>query len=177
MATVLGQEALDVINSLVHDRILGNVVWWNANYPANALPAWFSNLGYPSLGEVQPGHDSVVGNVDASDINDLLAYYSGLHVHIRRVRIIIYYNNNGTLQVRSDQNGVGIMNSYYGYNLTLPQQVAKDTDVTRAGFVGLCNAHYSNWQANAGNPITQTLTNTLCHTNCHKNCHSNRGRR
>ena len=187
MGTIVGQEALDAINSLIHDRILARVSWWRSNYPQHANPQWFSDLGYPSVGTVQPGHDSVVGPIDASDMNDLVSYFSGLHAHIRKVRIIIYYNNNGSLQTLSDQTAVGIMNSYFGYNLILPEQMSQglsidysDGNSPGAGgksFIGYLNAQFNNWAANAGNPVTQTLTNTVCHTNCHSNCHSNRGRR
>lgn len=177
MADIENNETIDVVNSLIRDRVVSNISWHNAAYPANSIPSWFNATGYPGIGKIDYGNVGVEGDVDASNLNGMIAYFAGLHAHIRRVRIIIYYNNNGALQVLSDQNAVGIMATYQSYSHTLPQQVVEGTPAARADLVNLCNAQYNNWLANAGNPITQTLTNTVCHTNCHSNCHSNRGRR
>lgn len=177
MAAATSVDAINLVNSLINTKII-NRVWWNKDsYPANSLVGWFNSAAAPVVGPIAFPHANLDDNINASNALELIRFYSGLHASIRRVRIIIYYNNNGTLSVTSDNTAIGSMATGIGYNLVGLNDIAANTPVTRDGFITFCNAHYNNWNANAATPTTETLTNTVCHTSCHSSCHSSRGRR
>lgn len=170
-------QTVNNINSLIGQRINAQVQFGTNNMPANSLPGWFGG-GTGDIGYIAQGHANVVGNAGAQRLNDLVAYYTGLFARMCRKRMVIYYNNNGVMDVIGDTTGVGNFSSWPTWALTgLGTELVAGRQINYNDIVNHLNRMYTQWWNNAGGPVVETLTNTVCHYSCHSNCHGNRGRR
>lgn len=166
------------VNALIRNPINARIAYGTNNIPhANTPSSWFGGTT-AGLGALAVD-SNVQGTAGAAKLNNMIRNYSRLFNRICRKRMIIYYNNKGSLQVRSDVTGIG--NFATGVAASAIASPATEfragSDIQEAALNSHLNSMYNSWWNNAGNTTVETLTYTVCHTSCHSNCNCNRGRR
>lgn len=166
------------VNALIRNPINDRIAYGTNRLPhANAPSSWFGGTT-AGLGALAVD-SNVQGTAGAAKLNNMIRNYTRLFNRICRKRMIIYYNNNGSLQVWSDVTGIG--NFATGVAASAIASPATEfragSDIQEAALTSHLNSMYNSWWNNAGNTTVQTLTYTVCHTSCHSNCNCNRGRR
>lgn len=169
-------QAINLVNSLLGQRINPLVSWGTNSYPEGALPAWFQGPTN-EIGLLSSGNAAFAGDADAIKLRDALLNYSALFNRMCRKHITIYYNNNDVLQRIYNETAIG--NFVKGVAQATPLASAPQplTDITLAGLQAHITDLYNRWWNVAGGPVSEILKNTVCHYSCHTNCHENRGRR
>lgn len=170
-----GNQIVNLVNSLIGQRINAQVSWGTNAYPENSIPGWFK--GPTSEIGAFSGGDAVSGDTGAVKLREAIMLYSVLFNHISRKRIIIYYNRNNVLEVMTDNTAIGNFADPVNQAKPLASAPQPLTDISLAAIQNHINDTYNEWWNLAGAPVTGTLTNTVCHYSCHSNCHENRGRR
>lgn len=173
-----GSWTVNRVNALIRNQINPKIAYGtNARPHANTPVGWFAGTtaGHGALAV----NSNVTGNANAANLNAMIRNYTRLFSNICRKRMVIYYNNNGSLQVWSDATGIGnFVSGVAAGNIGSPgTEFSAARDTKEAELDTHLTAMYNSWWAQAGNRTVETLTHTVCHTSCHSNCNCNRGRR
>lgn len=176
-------------NSLVITARNNTVVWaagegaWGGGgsgdpfYPNNtigSLASWDGNpLGARTAGQVSTG--ALSNPINANQIYTAFITTATAASTIRTVRLIKYYNTNGSYANNWDNTRVGAMNANY---LT---SVASSSNPTSGAIVDAANlnAFINSMVASMNSIIASgaTFSEYYCHSSCHSSCHGSRGRR
>lgn len=139
--------------------------------PANFSPA--SNTSPAYTDAASPPLDSSIssGTITASTILTVFRSYASALSQIRKVRLVKYYNDNGTQTTSSDETKVTLLKPAYGVDmedivLKAPSSGAQINASNLNGFVlNLDNA------ISANRDDTVTFEEYYCHSSCHSSCH------
>lgn len=178
MAEVITRNRMAVnANSILKNNMNSGISWGTNNYPANSIPGWFAGTTAGVDFTATVAHFQA-GKPSASQTVAVLRNIANVFGGVRTTRIVIYYNNNGNLQVQYD--GTAVANTIYGVGDFASQAnlggLGVNTPLSLNMFNAACLALWNVYVANCRNQVL-TLTNTVCHTSCHVSCHSSRGRR
>lgn len=166
------------VNAIIRNNINGHINWGTNVIPhANIPAAWFggttAGIGATTV------QAAVQGNAQAAKLNTMIRDYTRLFRNICRKRLIVYYNNEGTLQAWFDQTSIGnFASGVPAANIaSAGTEFRAGTGIKEVELENHLTAMYNSWWSQAGNRTVETLSVTICHTQCHSNCNCNRGRR
>lgn len=139
--------------------------------PANFSPAATISPAYTDA--ASPPLDSTItaGVITAGTILEVFRSYASSLSQIRKVRLIKYYNDNGTYGTTSDITKVTLLTPTYGVGmqdivLSAPAEGAQINAANLNAFVlNLDNAISTNRND------TVTIEEYYCHSSCHSSCH------
>ena len=146
-----------------------DVTWIAEDFtPANFDPASTTN---PVVDSIELDATISSGNISASIIKDVFKTYASNLSRIRKVRRIVYYNDNGTQNVTSDVTDLARMTSDYGISSTEDRNYQPESSSTinasnLDSFVEELSKAIS-----ANREDTVTLSEYYCHSSCHSSCH------
>lgn len=146
-------------------------------YPNNSIGTYVSGPANPLGARTASslGTGSLTDLVGASNILNAFVSTANAATNIRSVRLIKYYNNNGTYVNSWDYTRVGSMSSAYLTSVTSSSNPATGTLVAANQLDGFVSSIASSMTA-----IRDTVSlfsEFYCHSSCHSSCHGSRGRR
>lgn len=188
-STITKANMISDFNTLVISARNSAVIWalgegaWGGGssgdpfYPNNSIGTYVSGSGDP-LG-ARTASSAVTGSlssvIGATNIYNTFVSTANAATNIRTVRLIKYYNTDGTYNIAWDYTRVGSMNSTYLTGVSTSSNPTAGALITAAGL--------DNFVASIVNSMTSIRNTTVtfqefyCHTSCHSSCHSSRGRR
>lgn len=177
MANAAKTDVVNSANVLIRNQCNAGISWGSNNYPSGSLAGWFAGTTAGNQALFDLNNPAFQQQPTGRAMTNALNAFVGNFAYIRLMRIVIYYNNNGSLQVRYD--GTAVAHSTEpvgGLTADLPPTI-NTGDLLSLGQVNdYCQRLFNRYNSAArGSAILRT--NTLCHTSCHSNCHGSRGRR
>jgi hypothetical protein len=146
-------------------------------YPNNSIGTFVSGdadpLGSRTANSLSTA--SLAAKVNASNVYNSFINSANSASNIRTVRLIKWFNNNGTYENSWDYSRVGSMSGSYQTTVSSSTNPTQGTKIVAANldtFVASIATSMNTIKAQGA-----TFNEYYCHSSCHSSCHNARGRR
>lgn len=144
------------------------------NIVLGSLAAWDGNpLGARTAASVSTA--SMTNPISANNIYTTFITTATAASTIRTVRLIKYFNTNGSYANNWDNTRVAAMSSGYLTSVASNNNPAANAVITAAGLNAFISSMASSLATIAATGAT--FSEYYCHSSCHSSCHGSRGRR
>lgn len=146
-------------------------------YPNNSLGTYVSGDADPlgSRTASSLNATSLTAKVNATNVYNSFVDTANAATNIRTVRLIKYYNDNGTYVSSFDYSRVGSMSSGYLTTVTSSSNPTAGTKIIASNLDAFVSSIVTSM--NTIKAQTATFSEYYCHSSCHMSCHNARGRR